>query len=173
MFDLSHIKNILNAFSPTALPNTPLAAAVLVILLADANRIEIVITKRATTLPTYAGHYSFPGGMFEEADEDLLQTAIRETAEELHLSANDYEMIGQLNDFMETLCALLSSPCQNNIFKKRTKLRPRKLIDCIYCRLQNYAICAMIHTCMLSLNVAPVLVTKQATFLFGDSPQLF
>lgn len=99
MFDLPHIKEILAHYTPIELTSTPHSAAVLVILLTHKEEIEIVITKRAANLPTYAGHYSFPGGMFEATDKNLLETAIRETEEELHLTKQDYNVIGQLNDF--------------------------------------------------------------------------
>jgi 8-oxo-dGTP pyrophosphatase MutT (NUDIX family) len=86
----------------TLLPLTDKRAAVMIILLQQENHpVEIVLTKRSPTLSDYAGHYSFPGGMFETQDADLLATAMRETQEELNLLPENYEIIGQLDDIYD------------------------------------------------------------------------
>ena len=93
------IKNIAE-YQPKLMPLTSQYAGVMVMFLSDAgNSIEIVLTKRAATLATYAGHFSLPGGMHDESDTDLYATAARELHEELGISPGGYEKIGQLNDF--------------------------------------------------------------------------
>lgn len=47
----------------------------------------------------HKGQISFPGGAYEEGDEDLLQTALRESTEEVGLMAEDVEVLGELDDF--------------------------------------------------------------------------
>lgn len=102
MFSMTNIISKLSTYQPALLPDTPIRAAVMIILLRDANdNVEIVITKRAAGLPTYAGHYSFPGGMWDLTDKDLYVTAQREIQEELNLASNSYQPIGQLNDFID------------------------------------------------------------------------
>jgi len=99
---ISSIATILANYQPVLLDETPIAAAVMMILLIDENEeIDIVLTKRADNLPTYAGHYSFPGGMRDPSDPDLYQTAVREVYEELNLPAHAYQAIGQLDDFQD------------------------------------------------------------------------
>ncbi|MDY6778325.1 MAG: CoA pyrophosphatase [Candidatus Nanohaloarchaea archaeon] len=44
---------------------------------------RILFTKRSEELPDHAGHVSFPGGKREPEDADLLETALRETREEV------------------------------------------------------------------------------------------
>jgi 8-oxo-dGTP pyrophosphatase MutT (NUDIX family) len=39
---------------------------------------------------------SFPGGVFEEQDDDLLATALRETEEELAIQVESEDVLGQL-----------------------------------------------------------------------------
>jgi 8-oxo-dGTP pyrophosphatase MutT (NUDIX family) len=107
---LKEIIHTLSHYHPITQKETPQSAAVLIlileqeakssdgILLNDDDHLSIVLTKRATTLPTYAGHFSFPGGMREANDQDLYATAIRETQEELQLSPSLYQYIGQLDD---------------------------------------------------------------------------
>lgn len=87
------------AYQPVEMALTPRAAAVMVILLADEHKqLEIILTKRAASLP-YAGDYSFPGGMYEDNDIDLYTTAARELMEELNIASDAYKRIGQLDDF--------------------------------------------------------------------------
>lgn len=99
--------NILSHYQPALMVETSPSAAVMVIILEqdkllldnNTNNLSIVLTKRASTLPTYAGHYSFPGGMRDADDKDLYATAMRETQEELQLSCHAYQYLGQLDDF--------------------------------------------------------------------------
>ncbi|SRR5579883_2781521 len=92
----------LSDYQPQLLPETEATAAVMIILLIDpAGHLEIVLTKRAETLLTYAGHYSLPGGLRDASDSDLYATATREVQEELFLSSDTYQRIGQLDDFLD------------------------------------------------------------------------
>jgi 8-oxo-dGTP pyrophosphatase MutT (NUDIX family) len=45
----------------------------------------LLLTERAAHLHSHGGEVAFPGGMFEEADKDLWQTALREAREEVGL----------------------------------------------------------------------------------------
>lgn len=92
----------LTKYQPIIMSETAQSSAVMVILLFDENdQLEIVLTKRAPTLLTYAGDYSFPGGMKEYDDSDLYATAVREVEEELSLPPPSYQLIGQLDDFKD------------------------------------------------------------------------
>jgi len=55
------------------------------------------MTKKANTLKVHAGEIAFPGGKWCEKDQDLLETAIRETKEELCLEVSKEHVIGQLD----------------------------------------------------------------------------
>jgi len=54
------------------------------------------MTKRALHLKIHAGEISFPGGVVETEDEDLLCTALRETAEEIGEEVDPSQVIGCL-----------------------------------------------------------------------------
>ena len=73
------------------------AAVLLPLYLSDAG-LFLVLTKRTELVPTHKGQISFPGGGFEEADGDLLTTALRETQEEIGLRPEDAEIVGALDD---------------------------------------------------------------------------
>jgi 8-oxo-dGTP pyrophosphatase MutT (NUDIX family) len=101
LMNIETITNALSKYKPVTAPETPAAAAVLVLLIVDeTDPISIVVTKRPDIIQTYAGDYCFPGGM-RENNEDLKATAIRETMEELHIASTDYQMLGQLDDFYD------------------------------------------------------------------------
>lgn len=100
--DINSIIATLSAYEPDLLAETSPCAAVLVILLInETNHVEIVLTKRSASLPTYAGQYCFPGGFHDDNDTDLLATAAREASEELSLAADSYQYIAELDDFQD------------------------------------------------------------------------
>ena len=74
-------------------------AGVLILLLKENedDEYKIVFTKRSTQLKTHSGEVSFPGGKWEEADNDLYETALRESNEEINLNIDNVTKLGHLN----------------------------------------------------------------------------
>lgn len=60
------------------------------------NSPKIIFTKRSSKLRNHAGEISFPGGRFCQEDESLIETAIRETYEEIGLKIHKDNIIGCL-----------------------------------------------------------------------------
>ena len=71
-------------------------AAVLVILCPKNSKTHVLMTKRALHLRSHAGEISFPGGVYEEDDDDLLATALRETNEEVGVKIETSKVIAEL-----------------------------------------------------------------------------
>ena len=59
-------------------------AAVLVPLCTDPG-LELLFTKRTETVETHKGQISFPGGVVDETDSEIVETALREADEEVGL----------------------------------------------------------------------------------------
>lgn len=59
---------------------------------------ELLFTRRTEEVVSHKGQISFPGGMVEESDLDITQTALREADEELGLADGDFEILGLLDD---------------------------------------------------------------------------
>lgn len=73
-------------------------AAVLVPVLLDPEGPDLVYTVRKGDLNDHAGQISFPGGSLEPGDGSLLDCALREAEEELNLSSDMVEVIGELEE---------------------------------------------------------------------------
>ncbi len=131
MQSINSLISTLSHYQPVLMRETPQSAAVMVLLVvSEANELSIVLTERASTLPTYAGDYSFPGGMFDKEDGDLYATAIRETKEELNLSSHLYQHIGQLDDFEDRYGHLVRpyvAIMNKNIFMNSFKSSPDEI----------------------------------------------
>lgn len=74
----------------------PAGAAVLVPLVQREAGLNLLLTRRTDHLRDHAGQISFPGGRVEPEDEGPVATALRETEEEIGLSRQHIEVIGQL-----------------------------------------------------------------------------
>ncbi|MBT8251733.1 MAG: CoA pyrophosphatase, partial [Nitrosopumilus sp.] len=57
----------------------------------------IVMTEKPKHMKFHAGEISFPGGKIESQDFDLLDTALRETREEIGLTITREQVVGQLD----------------------------------------------------------------------------
>lgn len=93
-----HVKTVVaESDFPLKEPGRP--AAVLIPLIDNGGSLTVLFTERAKHLKHHAGQVSFPGGKQEEGDENLMFTALRETEEEIGVSANLVEVIGALPKF--------------------------------------------------------------------------
>jgi 8-oxo-dGTP pyrophosphatase MutT (NUDIX family) len=79
-------------------PAEQTAAAVLVPLFLPSPQAppSIVLTRRRSDLRRHAGEISFPGGRRDPQDADLQETALREAEEEIGLSRELVEPLGEL-----------------------------------------------------------------------------
>ena len=75
----------------------PAAVLLLIGLREESEELEILVTRRPETIATHKGQYAFPGGMRDHAEEDAEETALRETNEEMGISASLVEVVGRVN----------------------------------------------------------------------------
>ncbi len=85
-------------------------AAVLVPVYYKQGEYYTLFTKRTETVKDHKGQISFPGGAYEEQDGTLVNTALRECAEEIGLVAEAVELLGELDDFVTTTSGFIISP---------------------------------------------------------------
>lgn len=89
-------------------PSLKPAGVLLVVYVKDGEP-SVLLNKRTELVEHHKGEISFPGGSMDDADESLLQTALRETHEEMGIDPGEVELLGQLDD-MPTISNFLISP---------------------------------------------------------------
>lgn len=71
-------------------------SSVLVIIHFPEKIPSVILTKRSSLLTNHSGEISFPGGKFSSNDKTILDTAIRETNEEIGIVVDKHKVIGCL-----------------------------------------------------------------------------
>jgi 8-oxo-dGTP pyrophosphatase MutT (NUDIX family) len=84
-------------------------AAVLVPLFKKGGNCHLLFTKRSEEVKYHKGEISFPGGVVDEEDSELISTALREAFEEIGLKENDVQIIGVLDDIV-TITEFIVTP---------------------------------------------------------------
>ena len=110
--DLAHLRSVLltapgrsatvlgDADEVNALDvDTLIPAAVLFPIVLRETGPSVLLTQRAKHLKHHPGQISFPGGRAEPGDCSPVDTALRETAEEIGLSASRIEILGYLPEY--------------------------------------------------------------------------
>jgi 8-oxo-dGTP pyrophosphatase MutT (NUDIX family) len=102
---MDNIRNTLNGYSALQLRTneTERNAAVALLLCQNILGPEILFVQRARhPKDPWSGNIGFPGGRIEETDASPLAAAIRETNEEIGLTLEHSQLIGQLDDLQAT-----------------------------------------------------------------------
>jgi len=118
-----------NEISPSQFPADGNSLASVLIIIYGGDPI-ILMTKKARTLKQHGGEISFPGGKWQGNDDDLLETAIRETNEELSLSINRNQICGQL-DNVTTLNSKYTITPFISIIDKIPTLKPNSEVESV------------------------------------------
>ncbi|MFC2035792.1 NUDIX hydrolase [Chloroflexota bacterium] len=110
------LKQILSQRYPSSVISTDrVPAAVLVPIYYKQGDYYILFTKRTETVKEHKGQISFPGGTYEEQDGTLVNTVLRECAEEIGLVAEAIELLGELDDTVTKSSGYIISPFVANI----------------------------------------------------------
>jgi 8-oxo-dGTP pyrophosphatase MutT (NUDIX family) len=87
---------------PAMSSNGNQAAAVLVPLAFHADELVMLFTHRSNHISRHRGQVSFPGGMEEASDKSYVDTALRETHEEIGILPANIEVFGRLTSLAST-----------------------------------------------------------------------
>lgn len=84
-------------------------AAVLVPMFQSDEGWHLLLTERSQAVAEHAGQVSFPGGQSQGPSEETIETALRETEEEIGLPPDRVRVLGHL-DPLETVTGFLVTP---------------------------------------------------------------
>ena len=84
-------------------------AGVMVLVFSKDGEYCVLLQKRSSRVDSHKGEISFPGGKRDPEDETLLDTALRETHEEMGIDPQDVEVFGSL-DQTATTTGFCTSP---------------------------------------------------------------
>ena len=73
-------------------------AAVMVLLYPKDGEYCILLNKRSEQVEHHKGEISFPGGAADPEDRDPLETALRETEEEMGIKRGDITVLGEMDE---------------------------------------------------------------------------
>ena len=93
--ELENIKSILSSSIDPNLETTDYRLASVLVVIYGKKPV-VVMTEKPRHMKFHAGEISFPGGKLDSGDSDLLETALRETKEEIGLTIAKEQVVGQL-----------------------------------------------------------------------------
>jgi len=107
---IDQIGNILSSRKRRVISHPPFShAAVLVPLFKKDGDCHLLFTKRSEEVKYHKGEISFPGGVVDEEDSELISTALREAFEEIGLKESDVQIVGVLDDIV-TITEFIVTP---------------------------------------------------------------
>ncbi|MFH0848695.1 MAG: CoA pyrophosphatase [archaeon] len=101
-------------------------AAVTMILDPLEEEMSLLLVRRtARQDDPWSGQMAFPGGHMTDQDSSLVETAIRETLEEVGINLHEHELLGTISDVRSTRRGLVITPFVASL-KYRVKMELRK-----------------------------------------------
>ncbi len=92
-------------------------AAVLVPIVCCPGGERLILTRRTDQVEYHKGQISFPGGAVDPGDRDRVETALRESREEIGLEPRDVEVLGRLDEVPVTRSGFCITPVVGVIHK--------------------------------------------------------
>ena len=136
-------------------------ASVLVIIYGESPK--IIMTEKPKSMKFHAGEISFPGGKFDVNDSDLLDTALRETSEEIGLNISKDQVIGQLTPVATLNSGFLILPFVT-ILDKIPQLVSNSEVETLF----HIPLNSFLKTMVQDTNLDHKLIDEMYTFEYQD-----
>ena len=112
---ISHIERVIAETPHRTIDDPALTpAGVMLLIYPKDGEHCILLQKRSNRVDSHKGEISFPGGKRDPEDDTLLDTALRETYEEMGIEREDVEVLGAL-DQTATTTGFCTSPFAGTI----------------------------------------------------------
>ena len=96
---IDRVRRILSRSPKSTIDDASLTpAAVMVLVYRKDDQLCVLLNKRSQSVAEHKGEISFPGGRREDGDRTSVDTALRETFEEMGVRPEDVEVLGELDD---------------------------------------------------------------------------
>ncbi len=112
--------------------SVPRNGAVMIALYFWEGKVYFPLTQRPNYRGVHGGQVSLPGGKKEEQDNSLIETAIRETHEEIGVLIKDSQVLGSLSDLNITASNFIVKPIISFIEEKPVFVRDPYEVDHIF-----------------------------------------
>lgn len=86
------------------------SSAVLVPIYFKEGQYYVLLIKRTEKVKEHKGQISFPGGAYQEEDKTMVNTALRESLEEIGLKPEDVEVLGEMDDELSITSNYIITP---------------------------------------------------------------
>ncbi|WMN05998.1 CoA pyrophosphatase [Marivirga arenosa] len=110
----------------------PKKGAVMIALYPFDNKVYFPLMKRPPYQGVHGGQVSLPGGKKEDSDQTLIETAIRETYEEIGVKISDQQVIGSLSDLNVTASNFIVKPVISILNEKPEFSRDPREVEHIF-----------------------------------------
>lgn len=84
--------------TPEEIPRNARKAAVLILLKESEDTLMFPLIQRPSYDGVHSGQMAFPGGKYDQTDNDIIETALRECYEEIGIEVDRQRVIGTLSD---------------------------------------------------------------------------
>ena len=100
---IDHIKRVVAQNPHRRIDDPSLTpAGIMVLVFSKEGKHCLLLQKRSSRVDSHKGEISFPGGKMDPGDQTLLDTALRETHEEMGIDPQDVEVLGALDETATT-----------------------------------------------------------------------
>lgn len=123
---------LLQSRMPVSIDRHLVPAAVLMPFFEKDGKIHLLFTKRAGQVARHKRQVSFPGGVKESCDMTLLDTALRESAEEVGLDPGGVEILGVLDDVPTVATDYVITPYVGFLDRAPSITLCREEVDCVF-----------------------------------------
>ena len=115
---LTRLEDALERATSKTIDNPALVpAGVLVLLYLKNGEPHLLLNKRSESVESHKGEISFPGGRKDLSDDSLVDTALRETYEEIGVNPEDVRVLGEMDE-IDTMTGYRVSPFLGTISER-------------------------------------------------------